>query len=63
MERVWSDYESVEPYLLPITENEELEETIKDPVRIEFATPNVTGKPLQVRSAVSRKKMLFLNLA
>lgn len=48
MERLWSDYESVEPYLLPTADNEPLDDTIKDPVKIEFATPNVVGKPLQV---------------
>ncbi|GJE86329.1 Pkinase-domain-containing protein [Phanerochaete sordida] len=47
MERLWSDYESVEPYLLPTAGSEDLEDTVKDPVRIEFATPNVAGKPLQ----------------
>lgn len=48
MERLWSDYESVEPYLLPTVDSEDLEDTVKDPVKIEFATPNVVGKPLQV---------------
>ena len=48
MERLWSDYESVEPYLLPTADNEGMEDTVKDPVKIEYATPNVTGKPFQV---------------
>ncbi|EKM56683.1 uncharacterized protein PHACADRAFT_183284 [Phanerochaete carnosa HHB-10118-sp] len=47
MERLWSDYESVEPYLLPAVELGDLADTVKDPVRIEFATPNVVGKPVQ----------------
>jgi phosphoinositide-3-kinase, regulatory subunit 4 len=51
LERLWSDYESVEPYLLPTAENESLEDMIKDPINIEFATPNVAGKPLQVYTA------------
>ena len=58
MEKLWSDYESVEPYLLPTNEDGELEDTIKDPVKIEFATPNVAGKPLQVCFAVDHQKTI-----
>lgn len=53
MERLWSDYESVEPYLLPNSDNEGMEDTIKDPVKIEYATTNVTGRPLQVRATLA----------
>ena len=51
MERIWSDYESVEPYLLLNAEDDtSLEQTIKDPVSIEFATSNagIMGRPFQV---------------
>ena len=51
MERIWSDYESVEPYLLLSSEEDtSLEETIRDPVSIEYATSNagIMGKPFQV---------------
>lgn len=48
MERLWSDYESVEPYLLYTTDSESMEDTVKEPVKIEYATPNVAGKPFQV---------------
>ncbi|KIP05625.1 hypothetical protein PHLGIDRAFT_128766 [Phlebiopsis gigantea 11061_1 CR5-6] len=47
MERLWSDYESVEPYLLPTADSESMEDTVKEPVKIEYATPNVAGKPFQ----------------
>lgn len=47
MERLWSDYESVEPYLLPTAEEEAMEDTVKEPVKIEYSTPNVVGKALQ----------------
>lgn len=51
MERIWSDYESVEPYiLLSAQDDTSLEQTIKDPVSIEYATSNagIMGKPFQV---------------
>lgn len=51
MEKIWSDYESVEPYLLPNTEEDpSMEDTVKDPVSIEYATSTagIMGKPYQV---------------
>ncbi|KAH8101738.1 hypothetical protein BXZ70DRAFT_970824 [Cristinia sonorae] len=43
LERIWSDYESVEPYLLlNLEEDTSLERTIKDPVSIEYTT-STTG--------------------
>lgn len=47
MERVWSDYESVEPYLLQ--DSEPLEDTVKEPVKVEYASSGEPGKPFQVR--------------
>ncbi|KAI0701928.1 hypothetical protein BC835DRAFT_1321753 [Cytidiella melzeri] len=47
MERVWSDYESVEPYLLQDFEVEPLEETVKEPVKVEYTTTSESGKPFQ----------------
>lgn len=46
LERIWSDYESVEPYLLQ--ESERLEDTIKEPIKVEYVTTGEPGKPLQV---------------
>ncbi|KAI0088224.1 hypothetical protein BDY19DRAFT_994141 [Irpex rosettiformis] len=47
MERIWSDYESVEPYLLQESETGALEETIKEPVKVEYASAGEPGKPFQ----------------
>ena len=52
VDRLWSDYESVEPYLLPNADGEDLADTVKDPVKIEYTSTNVVGKPLQVRLIV-----------
>lgn len=52
MERIWSDYESVEPYLLlPSPDALSLDQTIKEPVKVEYASSSagVEGKPFQVR--------------
>jgi phosphoinositide-3-kinase, regulatory subunit 4 len=50
LEKLWADYESVEPYLGPYT----MEEAVMD-VNLEFAT-NSTGisKPFQVRSCIAQ---------
>lgn len=48
LERIWSDYESVEPYLLQDTETEHLEEIVKEPVKVEYVTTGEPGKPFQV---------------
>ncbi|KAJ3554276.1 hypothetical protein NM688_g3197 [Phlebia brevispora] len=48
MERIWADYDSVEPYLLTPSESESLEETVKEPVKIEYSVNSAgAGKPLQ----------------
>ncbi|CAL1709651.1 unnamed protein product [Somion occarium] len=51
MERIWSDYESLEPYILPnpSDDGEYPEKTVKDPVAVDYANPSagILGKPLQ----------------
>ncbi|KAI0342433.1 ARM repeat-containing protein [Trametopsis cervina] len=47
MERIWSDFESVEPYLIQDSEGDSLEETVKEPIKIEYATAGETGTPFQ----------------
>lgn len=59
MERVWSDYESVEPYLLHESESEALEETIKEPVKVEYASAGEPGKPFQVCLSISRSSRML----
>jgi phosphoinositide-3-kinase, regulatory subunit 4 len=49
MERIWSDYENIEPYLLQSYETDTLDETLKEPVKIEYGTTQETGKPFQVK--------------
>lgn len=44
MDRIWSDYESVEPYLVPDT----LEETVMN-VKVEYNTSTSVSRPFQVR--------------
>lgn len=65
MERIWSDYESVEPYLLLSSEEDtSLEQTIKDPVTVEFATSTagIMGKAFQVSFGVDNRCVgLILN--
>lgn len=47
LERIWADYESIEPYIVP----ESTEEPSMD-VKIEYTTAfHATGKPLQVRTS------------
>ncbi|KAF7796314.1 hypothetical protein EIP86_007491, partial [Pleurotus ostreatoroseus] len=47
MERIWGDFDSVEPYLLT-PEESALEETVKDPVKVEFgANSPGSGRPFQ----------------
>lgn len=54
MERIWSDYDSVEPYLLSPVESESLEQTIKEPVKVEYSVSNTGfGKPLQVSNCTT----------
>lgn len=43
MERIWSDYESVEPYLVPDT----VEDTVMD-VKVEYNSTTSMSKPFQV---------------
>ena len=52
MERIWSDYESVEPYIVVGPEPEALEETVKEPVKIEYVSTGEPGKPFQVSLGV-----------
>jgi phosphoinositide-3-kinase, regulatory subunit 4 len=56
LEKLWADYESVEPYLGLDT----MEETVMD-VKLEYAM-NTTGvsKPFQVRFLYERKYVMFL---
>jgi phosphoinositide-3-kinase regulatory subunit 4 len=44
MERIWSDYESVEPYLVP----DSIEETVMN-VKVEYNSSTSMSKPFQVR--------------
>ena len=56
MDKIWSDYESVEPYLMSTpSESEDLEKTIREPVTIEYAHPSagIMGQPLQVSAILS----------
>jgi phosphoinositide-3-kinase regulatory subunit 4 len=47
LEKLWADYESIEPYLVPDT----IEETVTD-VKLEYtATSTGVSKPFQVRSS------------
>ncbi|KAI0080417.1 hypothetical protein K474DRAFT_1589825 [Panus rudis PR-1116 ss-1] len=48
MERIWSDYESVEPYLLFPSAEPEVDDAA-EPVQIEYANPStgILGRPLQ----------------
>ena len=62
MERVWSDYESVEPYLLQPAETETLEETIKEPVKVEYAAAAEPGKPFQVGASLCRSLFLLTEI-
>jgi phosphoinositide-3-kinase regulatory subunit 4 len=48
MERIWADYESVEPYL----EQEAEEEPVMD-VKIDYLSSAVVSKPFQVCKFVS----------
>ena len=49
MERIWSDYESVEPYLLTPSESDSLEQTVKEPVKVEYSASNISSsKAFQV---------------
>lgn len=53
MERIWSDYESVEPYLLPTSsDSASLDQTIKEPVKVEYgnSSTGVIGRPFQASS-------------
>jgi phosphoinositide-3-kinase, regulatory subunit 4 len=43
MERIWADYESVEPYLAP----DAAEEIIMD-VKVDYTSPTSSSKPFQV---------------
>ncbi len=43
MEKIWADYESVEPYLI----EDSSEDTVTD-IRVEYAPAETPGKPLQV---------------
>ena len=53
MERIWADYESVEPYILTPLESESLEQTVKEPVRVKYTSAVVgSGRALQVRPRV-----------
>lgn len=48
LEKLWADYESIEPYLVPDT----IEETVID-VKLEYAaTSTGVSKPFQVRSSL-----------
>ncbi len=44
MEKIWADYESMEPYLLEDTG----EDTVTD-IRVDYAPAETQGKPFQVR--------------
>jgi phosphoinositide-3-kinase regulatory subunit 4 len=44
MEKIWADYESIEPYLLEDTG----ENTVTD-IRVDYAPAEIQGKPFQVR--------------
>lgn len=60
MERIWSDYESIEPYLLLPSDSENMEETMKEPVRIEYGSNTIgAGKPFQVDTLSPTKPRLF----
>ncbi len=51
MEKIWSDYESVEPYLLSSMEPETLDKTLKEPVKLEFSYNGAgPGKAFQVNN-------------
>lgn len=54
MERIWADYESVEPYLAP----DVAEETVMN-VKVDY-TSSSSSKPFQVLSIRSRYKLYFL---
>ena len=48
MERIWADYESVEPYLI----NESTEETVMD-VKMDYTPQFVSSRPFHVRTLVA----------
>lgn len=48
MERIWADYESVEPYLI----NEIVEETVMD-VKVDYTPQLISSRPFHVRSLVT----------
>ena len=47
MDRIWADYESVEPYLI----NEAIEETVMD-VKIDYAPQLISSRPFHVSVCV-----------
>lgn len=64
MDKIWSDYESVEPYLSStLLEGEDLEKTIKEPVTVEYAHPSagIMGQPLQVGVMTPGESNVLLN--
>ena len=53
MDRIWADYESVEPYLI----NEAVEETVMD-VKIDYAPQLVSSRPFHVSICVRCRVLL-----